>query len=332
MRYIIIVLVAFIVLACDSQFKHPDTSGISVDIHLRPFYRDLFSTSDSSVHSKSERLSSLYGDFYTDICRYELELGSPSDSAFENNFEFFINIPENSEVIATCDSVYNQLNDIDEQLSDAFSCIHYYMPELLTPEVLCHFSKFNRKIVVDSTYISFSIEHYLGSNCRYYSWLEMPQYACATKDASYIVPDLVRAWFYANCPDTTGREDILSAMIYQGKVLYAVKSCLPDLPDNLLFGFDDEHYEWCQNAESDMWACLAEQKLLYSTNPLDRTKIVNDAPFTAFFGPASPGRAALYCAFNIVCSYMRQHPECTIRELFANPNAQQILVESRYRP
>lgn len=52
-----------------------------------------------------------------------------------------------------------------------------------------------------------------------------------------------------------------------------------------------------------------EHKLLYSTAMLDRSKIVNEAPFTSYFGNKSPGRAAIYCAYNIVRAYMDAHPE-----------------------
>lgn len=333
MRYgkITTAIFAAALTACGGQFKHPDTSGIDTQITVQPFYSDLLSDEDSTIDAKIERMNSLYGEFFTDFCEYGLRIGQPGDSLFKSSLNTFLTLPENSEVIAACDSVYAQLS-INDQLTDAFKCIRYYMPHLPVPKVYCHFSGFNQKIIVDSTFISFGIENYLGEQCRFYQWLGVPLYARHTKSAEYITSDIVKGWYYANCPDLSDKEDILSAMIYQAKILYATKASMPSLDLTKLFGFTEKQLEWCEKAEADMWAYLAENKLLYSTDQLVRNKLVRDAPFTQYFGQDSPGRAVLYCAFSIVCDYMRQHPETTMPELFAMADAQKILVEARYRP
>ncbi|MBP5366792.1 MAG: hypothetical protein J6Y82_12880 [Bacteroidales bacterium] len=326
-----IIVSAFALTSCGGQFEHPDTSSIDAQITVRPFYRDLFSPSDATLDAKIARMDSLYGTFFTDFCEYGLRIGRPTDSLFSQSLNTFLTLPENAEVLPVCDSVYAQLS-IDDQLTDAFRCIEYYMPHLPVPQVYCHFSGFSQKIIVDSTFISFGIEHYLGSQCRFYQYLEVPLYARHTKSAEYIVSDIVKGWYYANCPDVSEKDDILSAMIYQAKILYATKASMPSLDLTKLFGFTEKQLEWCEKAEADMWAYLAENKLLYSTDQLVRNKLVRDAPFTQYFGQDSPGRAVLYCAFSIVCDYMRQHPETTMPELFAMADAQKILVEARYRP
>lgn len=322
----------FTCFACNNQFSHPDTSNIAVNIKVIPFYQDVFSKTDSSISCKINRLDSIYPMFFSDFCAYDLHIGRPSDSLFAHNFNMFLSAPENDEVISCCDSVYYSMINLNNDISDAFSCIKYYCPRLLTPIVSCHFSGFGNKIIVDSTYISFSIEHYLGSDCRFYSWLDIPVYARYNKTRDNIVPDLVKAWLYANFPDTTYKDDILTAMIYQGKILYATHKVIPNISDNLLFGFNDSQLKWCNRAESEMWAYLAENKLLYSTEPLDKNKLINEAPFTSYFGTNSPGRATLFCAYHIVCNYMSRYPETTLEQLFCLSDAQQLLVEARYRP
>lgn len=334
----VIALCAITLTACNQRFSRPDTSGIDVQITVDPFYKELFSKQDNSARLKAERLLNTYGNYFSEYCQYELRIGSPTDTTeqeiFISEFNRFLSIPENQEVIATCDSVFARQRKLNEQLSDAFSCFRYFFPEKNVPSIKMHFSGFNNKMFVttDSASLSLSIEHYLGSQCRYYQMLEMPQYARQNKNPDNIVSDLMKAWLYATFPCQSPKDDVLTALIYQGSILYALNRCMPDISDCQLFGFAKEQLEWCQKYEKQMWGTLAEQKLLYSTNPLDRNKLVNETPFTVFFSNDSPGRAALYCAFNIVCSYMNHHPEQTLQSLLESTDAQQLLLEARYQP
>lgn len=327
--------IAYVVLlavlsGCSSEFNRPDTSGIDIEVRVDPIYKKVFGGGD--IHSKVIELSKGYGDMFSDYCGRELRIGRPGDEDFEENFKRFVEYKENKEVIAACDSVYDSLGSLDDELTEALKCFKYYFSDVVTPEVYCHFSGFNSKILIDSTYVSFSIEHYLGSGCRFYQWLEVPQYARRSKEAYNIVPDVLKALIYAHYPDESESEDVLSAMLYQGKVLYCVKCCLPELELSRLLGYSEEELKWCEEAEAEMWGFLAEQRLLYSTNLIDRRKLVNEAPFTTYFGQSSPGRAVLYCAFNIIRSYMHHHPEETPESLLKCREAQRILMEAHYRP
>lgn len=317
---------------CGSEFKRPDTSGHEVSLAVEPFYKDLMESGETDMRKLSDALDAKYGDFYEGFCLYELRLGQPGSMLCDSMLSLFLRQPENAEVMALCDSVFANI-DIDRQVSDAFSCFGALFPDKPVPQsLLCHFSFFNSRILVDSAYVSFGIENYLGSDCRFYDWLAVPRYARQTREVKWIVPDLVRAWVMATMPDESGKEDVLTALIYQAKVLYAVHSCLPDIDEATLFGFTPDQMEWCRQNEANMWARLVERKLLYSTNVLDRNKIVNDAPFTFFFGNASPGRAALFCGYNIVRQFMKRNPEVTISLLLSSPDAQAILQGSRYNP
>lgn len=321
-----------ILTACGGDFRHPDTSGSRVDLSVRPFYKDLMAKEGKTADEKAAALEAEYGQYFDTFCQGELRIGKRGDVGFAEELERFLSAPENDEVMSKCDSVFARI-DIDDELSDAFSCFRALFPNRPYPtDVYCHFSGFNDRMFVDSTFISFGIEHYLGAGCRFYAWLQIPPYAQYTRDTPWIVSDLVKAWIYSTMPETSGREDVLTALIYQGKTLYAVHSCIPDISDETLFGMSSAQLDWCRTNEARMWAYMAEHKLLYSTKMMDRSKIVNEAPFTAYFGNKSPGRAALYCAYNIVSGYMKAHPETSLSELMDNPDAQEILQTSKYNP
>lgn len=324
--------VAALVSGCQSEFKRPDTTGHDVSLSVTPFYKDLMESGEADVHQLNVKLLDKYGDFYDSFCRFELRIGAPGSFMADSLMKLFLGQPENAEVMAACDSVYAKIK-IEKEASDAFSCYSALFPNQPVPQqVLCHFSFFNSRILVDSTYISFGIENYLGPKCRFYDWLAIPAYARQNREPKWIVTDLVKAWILSTLPDESDKEDVLTALIYQAKVLYALHSCMPDLDNNRLFSMTDDQLKWCELNEGNMWRVLAEHKLLYSTELLDKSKLVNEAPFTYFFGNNSPGRAAIYCAYNIVRGYVQKHPDVTPAQLMAMHDAQAVLQGSGYNP
>ncbi|MGN0030300.1 MAG: hypothetical protein ACI35Q_11315 [Marinilabiliaceae bacterium] len=323
---------AAVACGCQKEFKHPDTSGNEVSLSVIPFYKDLMESGETDVKKLSEGLSSKYGEFFDSFCRYELRIGQPGSPMADSLLSLFLSQPENTEVLAACDSVFDKI-DIEDEASDAFSCFATLFPEQPVPrQILCHFSFFNSRILVDSAYVSFGIENYLGSKCRFYDWLAVPVYARQNRDSKWVVTDLIKAWILSTMPDESGREDVLTALIYQAKVLYAIHCCMPKIDDCRLFAMSDGQLEWCRSNEANMWSLLAERKLLYSTEMLDKSKLVNEAPFTYFFGNNSPGRSAVYCAYNIVRGYVKRHPDVTPAKLMAIQDAQSILQGSGYSP
>ncbi len=318
--------------ACGGEFSRPDTSGHEISLSVKPFYKDLMHGGPISADSLAANLERKYGGYFDTFCAGELRIGLPGDPGFSAELERFLSAEENGEVMAACDSVYDRL-DADSDISDAFSCFAALFPGKPVPtDVYCHFSGFNDRMFVDSTYISFGIEHYLGAKCRFYEWLQIPVYARQTRDLNWLVSDLVKAWIYSTTPETSGKDDVLTALIYQGKTLYATHRCIPGIDEPTLLGMTEEQVEWCKANEARMWAYLAEHKLLYSTSMQDKCKIVNEGPFTSYFGNKSPGRAATYCAYNIVRGYARNHPDISLGQLMELPDAQEVLRGSRYNP
>ena len=97
-------------------------------------------------------------------------------------------------------------------------------------------------------------------------------------------------------------------------------------------GFTSEQMKWCQNNEKQMWTHLVEEKLLFSSDPLNIRKLIEDAPHTTFYTPESPGRAAVWQGMQIVRAFADRHPKLTLHQLMSQRNYQEILRKSRYNP
>jgi hypothetical protein len=97
-------------------------------------------------------------------------------------------------------------------------------------------------------------------------------------------------------------------------------------------GFTEDQMRWCRNNEKQMWTHLVEEKLLFSSDPLNIRKLVEDAPYTSFFTSESPGRAAVWQGWQIVRAYAARFPELSVHQIMSERNYQEILRESRYNP
>jgi hypothetical protein len=259
--------------------------------------------------------------------------GSVYDDSFSENMAQFLSYEANQDVVDTCKKVFNNLNKLENEIKSAFQYYKYYFPNNITPDVYLHISGFNQAIVIDSTWVSVSVENYLGQDCVFYEWLEIYQYLRKRMIPQKVVPDIMKAIAMTEFVYNDSIDDLLSRMVYNGMIIYFVKKTNPYLKDEYLFDYTREELKWCQQYEKMMWAFLVEHKHLYSN---DRVKIiqkyVNDAPFTYHFGQNSPGRTGIYLGYKIILSYLKKNPETTLAQLMEKRDYHKFFISSGYRP
>jgi hypothetical protein len=148
-----------------------------------------------------------------------------------------------------------------------------------------------------------------------------------------IVSDYIEIWL-GNTWELNARtnNDLISKMLFEGKIFYAARMILPDEPDAQIFGFTPAQLLWCRNNEKTMWVTLIENKLLFSTDQFMINKLTGFAPYTSEFTTESPGRACNWIGYNIITRYMKNNPHITLSELMDNSDYHKILEQARYKP
>ena len=121
-------------------------------------------------------------------------------------------------------------------------------------------------------------------------------------------------------------------MIQEGKTMYFVDAMLPEMHDTLKIGFTGKQLEFCKKDEASMWTYLAEHKLLFSIDHMNIKRFIDDGPYTAAFSEASPARTGVWIGWQIVRSFMKQHPDLKLADLMKNNDFQAILNQSGYQP
>jgi hypothetical protein len=329
-----LIIVFIFLVSCRNSFN-VNTSGISVDIKIKRLEKDIFTTDPARIKDMLPSLREKY-DGFLKYFGYVINIGEPADSAWADGLVKFCTDKFNNEVYSATMEIYPDITNLEKELSQAFRYYRYYFPRKAIPAVYTCTTGFNNSIitVTDST-LAIGLDKYLGSGCKYYPRLQIYNYQAARMNPVNIVPDCMYGWATSEWDFKElgyATDNVLTNIIHEGKLLYFVKSMLPDYDENLLFGFTPEQMSFCKKNEGRMWLYLIENNLLFKTDQLTRRKLTGEAPFTSYFSKESPGRAAVWTGFRIIESYMKNKKSSTLEEVMKNVNVQEILETARYNP
>jgi hypothetical protein len=303
-----------------------------VRISINRLEQSLFSISIDSVAAAVPRLQEQYGELFDLYNRRIIAIGASGDPHYPDRLKEFLTDAHMNSAYRKVMQRYPDVSDMEKALSGAFSIYRRHFPNRVIPSVYTLISGFNQSMSVGDSLLAVSLDKYLGADEEMYVRLGMPAYQRRLADKKYIVPDCMRAWAYAEFPDAgADAVNVLSAILYEGKIACFVRRMLPEEPDSLIFGYTPDQMQWCRNNTAQMWTFLVEKKLLYSTDYMTVSKLTGEAPFTALFTRESPGRAATWLGYRIICSYMKHH-NASLEELMTDTDYQGILSKAKFKP
>lgn len=318
--------------ACHRNPLKIDVSKINLALDIKRLDQDIFSVQPGNERGAIQRLEQTYGAFFDVYNQDVIALGHSSDSLYPEYLHAFLTDTIRVMSHIKIDSVFNDLTDLEKKINDGFRHYKYYFPDRGIPKVITMISGFNQSMVMTSDAIGVSLDNYLGIGCRFYTMLGLPAYKRANMHKDKIPTDLLYSWGISEFVFDDTNNNLLSEMIYEGKMLYFLDAMYPDEPDSLKTGISAGKLEWCKKNEAGMWTYLVEHKLLFSTDRMNIIRFTGPAPFTSSFTTESPGRTGVWIGWQIVKQYMKKNPAITLPELMADNNYQKILNSSGYSP
>jgi len=293
--------------------------------------QSLFTIPVDSIPAYIPRLEEQYGEFLDLYSNAVILIGSPNDPEYPAELTKFLTDTIMNRVYKRVMEVYPNLKDIETGLSKAFSNYRNTFPNRVIPSVYTLISGFNQSMITDDTILAIALDKYLGKNEEMYFLLEIANYKKQAMDRKYLTTDCMKAWLYSEFPQNDSVNNVLSNILYEGKIMYAIRQLLPQTPDSLVFGYTPDQMKWCRNNTAQMWTFMVEKRLLYVTDQQTINKLIGQAPFTALFTRESPGRAVVWLGYQIVNSYMKNN-KTTLEALLLLKDDQQILSKARFRP
>lgn len=324
--------VALLISGCTKNLLDVDISGIELDMRLERFDRELFGMDQDTMEIGIGALYREYGDFFDVFNVHVISIGQASSRRYSSYLSMFINDPTNREVYEYTNEVFASTAELEEQLTAGFKHYMYHYPDSLAPRVVAYVSRFNQGLFTVGAFVGVGLDQYLGSDCSYYQQMGTPNYLVQKKLPARVPIDVMYAWATQLYPYNDSLDNVLSRMIYHGQLAWFVGAMYPDLEEQLIMGFNEDQMKWCLNNEKQMWTHLVEEKLLFSSDPMNIRKLVEDAPYTRFYTSESPGRAAVWQGMQIVKAYVDRNPRLSVHQLMSQRNYQELLRLSRYNP
>lgn len=332
MRYITILIALLLLIGCSNKTK-VDIGKDYPQINIERFEQDLFAVNPDSVWQNVPYLEQKYGSFFDLYNQQIIRIGGTNQFNYDKKLASFLTDPDIKGSLYEVNKIFgnNELLFQDE-ISQAWARLSILFPNIVQPRIYTHISGFNQSIVVDSALISVSLDKYLGFNHKYYQMLRTPVYLQHNMHPKKIATDIVTALGLTEFAYAPTTDNLISQMLYYGKIHAFVDALLPETPNTLKWGYTTEQLEWCNKNEKMMWVTMVDKKALFSTSLKEINRMVNPAPFTASFSQNSPGSVGQWIGYQIIKSYLKHNPKVTLQELMIDNDYQKILNASHYKP
>lgn len=331
MKYVIVVIILGVLLPGCKEKDRPDVKELVRQVEVERLDKDIFAL--DTMSPDLQKIHGKYGRYFDVYAEGVLNLGAVADTNFVQLFSLFLKDPVMREVADSVQVAYPDMNKQKKQFAWAWAYYSYYFPGHVIPTVYTHISGFNQSVIVDSAAIGVSLDNYLGEDCSFYSMLAVPvpMYARKKMTDNDIVRDALSGWISAEFPFRPQKNDLISGMIYQGKIVYVLEKLFPEETQSWLLGFTKEQEEWCRQNESQIWGFLIENDYLFTTQQRLIMKYLNDAPFTSGMPAESPGKAVVWSGYQIVTKYMDK-TGISLEELMKEQDYHKIMRVAGYRP
>lgn len=152
-----------------------------------------------------------------------LHIGTVDDPEINSKFLKFYQDTTLQVVISDAEAQYASMEDINKELSDAFTKLEMQIPEFPVPAVYAQIGALTQSIVVGDGSIGISLDKYLGKNYPLYHRYDYSEQQRQTMTREYIVPDCMSFYLISLYPMENYEErPQMDRDLHMGKVMWIV--------------------------------------------------------------------------------------------------------------
>lgn len=324
-------LLVMIFFSCRQSERIPDVSQIIVDPSIVRFEEKLFEPDTQEFEATLDGLINRYPEFSEVLLRQIIADPSYGDNMIASA-SVFVRDSFIRELYQTCRKLYSDFSRPEKELKQALRFFKYYFPDKPVPDIYTCITGFEvGSFTIGEKVLGIGLDFYLGPDYPYYPPDLFPAYIRQTMSSDYLVAKSVQA-LIANYVGEVKGTRLLDFMIRNGIELYIKQKLLPETPEEIIYEYTSEQMEWLKANESQIWAYLLQEDLLYSIDYRSFQKMITPSPNVPNMHPEAPGRVANWIGARIIQSYLQRNPDLSLNHLLMEIDAQKILTESRYKP
>lgn len=307
------------------------------EITFKRLDNDLFNSDFNNPRPACQQLYRKYGQFFCEYVEGDLMLASCKSDSVCSLLNGFVSNRDIKTSKAEIDKVFPDevLSQYTEQLTDAFRKWNFYFPDSIVPEVIYYQSAWNNNIHPTDSAVGIALDCYLGTQNSIIKKLHpefFPKYKKDNMEAAFMVADAVKGWVAYKSKHYYSPKNLLSEMIFYGKLMYISEALVPELPDSVMMNWTSGEVEWAEKNEWLTWKTIANEKVLFQQKPFEINKWFTDGPFTGAAGVPqdSPPQLGVWFGWNIVRQFMQSNQGVTLQALLSETDDQKIL--SAFKP
>ncbi len=329
-NFLVFVVATSLLISCRNS-KAPDVSNINITLNQERLDRDMFDIDTANIEESVDKLKHKYGKFFDIYAAGILRLGRPNTPEYFINIKSFLNDDAVNTVKHNVDSVFSDVDELQQEFVNAFRYYNYYFPDKTIPDIYTIISGVNQSVIVTDSVMAISLDKYLGSDNKLYKAMGFYEYQQKRMTEENILPDAMFTWIDTEFTERNTKEDLLTMSLSKAKKYYVSHLTMPEIDKGNALGFTPDEAEWCKLNEEQMWSFVIEHNLLFNTNGMRVRSYIGNAPFTKDFGQQSPGRAFMWVAYDIVDKFI-ERTSVTPDSLLKINDMHMILQRSGYRP
>ena len=307
------------------------TNKERIDLKINRFEQALFLIDEGNIEAVSVGLEENFGTFNEVFASQIMQKGNLTNEQYSQELLDFTIHKDMREAYDSVNLLFTDFTAFEQELEFAFWQFSVYFPSYPVPEITTFFGGFNYGVVTYDDNIAIGLENFLGEHSKFYKLLGNPQYLRFQKQKKFITSNVMEVWLNEYFQQYSGGSDLLSQLIYKGKIMYCIDKLLAELPMEDKFRFTTEQMNWVEENEASIWQYIVNEDLLFSNDEKQFRTFVDYAPFAKGMPPQAPGRVAYYIGFKMVNEYMDNN-EIEIEELMYMTDSRKLLKQSKYKP
>jgi len=307
------------------QWPVPSGELTTKPVEIQRYGKTLFSLDTNNFLQELQAIQPQYRSFIGD---------GYQDSAQWKQLYDFVTDTQLIRLNQRTQEVFHDISHMEDQLTEAFGRFHYFFPGQPLPTLYTYVSGMHYENPMEKyqNQMIIALDVYLGEDFEPYKYLGLPHYRIRRMTPDYVVIDVMKTLYNADLNPKIRQKTLLDRMIGAGKMMVYLDAMLPDTPDTLKIGYTTAQWNWMEENKQEVWAYLVKNNLFYSSDYDIQTKLIQEAPFTTGFSNESAPRVGVWLGWQIVRAYHREYPEISLKNLLLNPDTQEILQKSGYKP